>query len=103
MTLQSKVFKRGQLLRAPAIFRKRDGTLFDPVAVTFRVKRPGSSPQVTELVYGVDADVVKNSVGNYHVLLEVDAAGTWHVRWEGSGPFQAADEISFNVKRGAFA
>lgn len=56
-------------------------TAYDPATVRFVVKPP-TGPRVT-LVYGVDAVVVRDSTGVYHVDVELTAQGEWWVRAEG--------------------
>jgi hypothetical protein len=49
-------------------------------------------------VYGTDAELAKDSVGNYHVDLTADAAGRWTFRFEGTGSAPAAAERQFSVE-----
>jgi hypothetical protein len=48
------------------------------------------SGNVTTLTYGVDAAVVKDGTGIYHVDVDVDEEGRWFYRCEGSGTTQQA-------------
>lgn len=76
-----------------------DGVLEDPASVTFAFKKPDDT--TTTLAYGTDIEVVKDSVGKYHVDLEPGAAegGNWRWRWEGP---ESAAEGEFYVRPSAF-
>lgn len=93
-------FVRGQLARVTAAF-KDASVAVDPDTVTFRVRSPAGT--VTAYVYGVDADVVRDGLGNYHVDLALPTAGAWYWRWEATGTYAAAEEGSLLVTKGHFA
>jgi len=76
------------------------GVPVDPDALTVKVRNPAN--EVTTYVYGVDAEVVRDSIGVYHVDVSVDRSGTWRHRWEGTGSNQAAGESSFEVEDSYF-
>jgi len=67
------------------------GTDTDPTTVTFKFKKPGAS-STTSWVYGVDAQVKKTAIGIYYVDLDLDTAGSWSYRWEGTGTVVAAQQ-----------
>jgi hypothetical protein len=67
----------------------------DPTVVKLSFKDP--SDNVTTWIYGTDAEIVKDSTGNYHADIDCDEAGTWYYRWWSTGTGQAADEASFIV------
>lgn len=48
---------------------------------------------------------IKDSVGNYHALVDLTAAypGIWTYRWTGTGACQAAEEDTFYVEKSAFS
>ncbi len=75
-----------------------DKTNTDPGTVTFRHKAPEATVY-TDLVYNVDAAVVKEGTGQYLIHFLPTVAGTWEVRWEGTGgSFQlTADKNKFIV------
>ena len=105
--VSSKTFYRGELLRAPAVFRRTDTqALVDPTDVYLYVKRPGGSPSasISVLHYGPGspAQIVKESQGRYYAEIDLNIAGVWHLRWVGTGAWQAAQELSFNVEKGVF-
>lgn len=72
----------------------------DPTTVRFRYRRDAGA--ITTLVYGTDPEVVKDGTGRYHVELDLNAAGTWHYRFEGTGTHQAAAERSLTVRASSF-
>lgn len=91
-------YVRGSLVRVSGAFTNAAGTAVDPATVTFKSRSPDRSVALSTLVYGVDAALVKDSTGNYHVDVDANANGTWWWRWESTGMSQAADEGSFDVE-----
>ena len=94
-----KQFDKGDAVRVAAVF----GTTavpVDPDAVIFEYYLTGNS--TTTLTYGVDAALVKDSTGHYHVDIDAATAGTWYWRFHSTGNGQAADEGSFKVNSSKF-
>jgi hypothetical protein len=85
----------GQRPRFSAQFRL-GSTLTDPTIVKFIYKKPGASIP-TILVYGVDAELVKEATGKYYVDLLLDEAGLWKWRYESIGVVDSAQQNSFTV------
>ena len=81
------VFNLGQKVRISAVFTGEDGEAADPSAVYAVVKEPGEA--AATYTYGTDPEVVKDSVGNYHVDQALETAGIWAVRWYSMGNVQA--------------
>ena len=71
--------------------------LTDPNQVKFIYQVP-RDPAPTLLVYGVDAALVREGVGLYHVDLSLIEPGTWHWRYESTGTVESAQQGSFRVK-----
>lgn len=73
--------------------RESDGELIDPTTVKFDVKKPDGV--TTAYVYGTDAELVKDAVGQYHAELDLDQSGNWHYRMysEGTGQTAAEDDL----------
>jgi hypothetical protein len=70
--------------------------LADPTAVVFRLYIPGNT--VVVYTYGVNAQLVRDSTGVYHVDYTTSHyPGDWVVRWEGTGACEAATEKAFRV------
>lgn len=94
------VYTKGRLVRFSAVFRNAAGTAADPTGVTFKVRNPAGT--LTTYVYGTDAELVRDSTGNYHVDYTVNASGEWHSRWEGSGAVVTAEESQLLVAPSGF-
>ena len=83
-----EVFNLGQKIRVGYSYTDQAGVAADPGAVFVVVREPGSN--VTTYQYGVDADVVKDDTGEYHIDLPLSIAGIWAVRGYSTGSVQAA-------------
>lgn len=77
---------------------KVDDVLTDPTTVRFGYVRPDATEPIW-LTYLTDLDVQRDAEGVYHVDLELDAAGRWAYRWEGTGEAEGAEERRFYVRR----
>lgn len=89
-------FDLGDLVRCAGAFTTAAGVAVDPSVVTFTWRGP--SGVIASYVYGVDAQLIKDATGNYHVDLSATAAGTWQYRFIGSGAVgQAARGGDFEV------
>lgn len=73
----------GSQIYSSVTFTNAAGTLVDPTGVLFKYKLSNGS--TTTLTYGVDAALVKDSTGVYHVYWTPGAAGIYYMRWETSG------------------
>lgn len=91
---QPNRYALGTAVRCAIVFKDPDAVAADPTGVTFWYRKP-TSPTLTELVYGTDAEVVKDSTGNYHVDVTVDVSGTWYYGFIGTGAIVFADEGRF--------
>ncbi len=54
-------------------------------------------------MYDADVELVRDSMGKYHVEINANAAGFWHYRYESTGDGQAAFEGRFAVDRSNFS
>lgn len=81
------IYQIGQLVRLSASFTDENEAAVDPTTVTVTIVDPSGTS--TPYVYGTDAEVVKDSVGNYHVDYEVDENGLWTHRWVSTGTIAA--------------
>jgi hypothetical protein len=77
----------GQMFRVSWSFTS-NGTPYDPPSV--RIKQIFNNGASTTFTYGVDGQVVKDSVGNYHMDAIGTAAGTFTFRTEGNTPTDKA-------------
>lgn len=88
----------GELVKCTGTFKDENDVVADPSTVTFVYETPAGA--VTELVYGTDAEVVKDSTGVYYVNLDTTGVpGTWKYRFFSSGNGQAAAQSKFKVMR----
>lgn len=88
-------YTSGDLVRCLAAFATTAGVAIDPTAVKFAYRNPAGI--TTVLTYPTDAALVKDSVGNYHVDVNINAAGVWRYRFYSTGTGQAADEGEFSA------
>jgi hypothetical protein len=71
-----------------------NGTPADPTTVTLQVKDPTKT--MTSYTYAL-AQVVKDSVGNYHYDVTPTVSGTWFYGWTSTGTAAADAEAFFTV------
>jgi uncharacterized protein YfaS (alpha-2-macroglobulin family) len=90
----------GTNVTVSAIFKTALGVAADPTAVFFSVKDPEGTQ--SDLTYGDDVEVVKDSTGHYHVDVDANIAGTWLYRFFSTGTGKAAAEGSFTVSPSNF-
>ncbi len=83
----------GDIVRATATFRNIAGVATDPTGVTFKLRKPDGT--TTTYVYPTDAQLVKDSTGNYHVDVTVTLAGFYEWRFEGTGTVTASVDGEF--------
>ena len=93
-------YDRGDLIRCSGVFTDAAGSAQDPDVVIFKFTDPSGT--TTTYTYNAEAELVKDSVGNYHVDVNADATGLWRTRWEATGTGQAADESAFRVAESQF-
>lgn len=90
------VYQKGDLARITGNFKNAAGADADPTTVTFKYTNPAGT--ITTLIYLTDAALVKDSTGNYHVDVSINAAGMWYYRWQGTGAVETAQEGEFCVE-----
>jgi hypothetical protein len=81
-------------------FKNESGVNVDPGGVRVRVKDPRKT--ITVYNYGVDAQVVKESTGKYHIDIYLDKEGDWFVRAEGLTTNRGAVESVLTVAHSEF-
>lgn len=89
----------GDVVRTTATF-KVGGVLTDPTVLSFKFKTPAGV--TTTKVYGIDIEVVKDSVGVYHYDVSLSASGVWSYRWVSTGTAAGASERKMLVKTSEF-
>jgi hypothetical protein len=88
-------YDMGDSVRLKSAFTDINDDPVDPLGgISIIVKKPDGS--AVEYVYGVDADVIRDSVGVYRYTVAIDMVGTWFYRWVGKNA--AEEEKSFYVK-----
>ncbi len=68
----------------------------DPDTVSCIITNPAGI--ITEAVYNTAPELIRDDVGQYHLDVEVDQAGTWWYAFSSTGDGQAADEKYFIAK-----
>ena len=94
-------YDQKDLVRCTATWTNSAGTKIDPTAVIFKFKFTLSGT-ITTYTYGVDAELVKEETGVYHVDIDANASGTWYYRFESTGTGQGADETHFIIHESEF-
>lgn len=90
----------GDLIRCSGVFTNAAGTAIDPDAVLFQFRTPQGD--ITSYTYLTDAELVRDSLGNFHVDIDATESGTWWSRFYATGNGQSADELSFIVSDSRF-
>ena len=93
----SDAYIPGEVARISAHVADITGVAADPGGVRLLVKA-GNAVAVA-YIYGVDAIIVRDSVGEYHADLPITSAGRWAYRWELTAPNAGAAEGTLSVDR----
>ena len=97
----------GQAIRVTAAFVNAAGAAADPTTVSIKfgpiLVNPPPDPTATTLVFGVDAAVIKDSVGNYHADITPSVPATYVFQAVGTGTVAAVSTGRFRVKPSPFA
>lgn len=88
----------GDSRRFSVAFTDINGAAADPSAIAFKMVEPDGTE--TSYVYGTDSELVKDSLGNYHVDWVFSKAGRHIIRFEGTGAVTAAEQDEVYVRRG---
>ena len=96
------VFDVGDVVRSRGVFRNTSNrALVDPTDVYVQVEKPDGS--ITSYHYGIDLNVLRESIGSYTVDVPADQSGNWFVRFYSTGLGQAAQEERFGVRKSRFS
>ena len=95
------IFDIGDAVRIKIAFRNQDGNLDDPTTVTFKYKVTKTGTPVV-YVYGTDAEVVRESVGEYYCDVLVAQSDPHYVSFIGEGGLDAVEEDVFYVNQSYF-
>lgn len=88
-----KSYDVGKIIRCKGTFKNESDALHDPTDVYFELTKPDNT--VVTYHYGVDAQVVRDSLGKYHVLVDGNVPGYWYYKFYATGTGQASDSGSF--------
>jgi hypothetical protein len=91
----------GQRRKATCTFKNDDGELVDPTTVIVTYRKGRSAAEVTK-TFPTNAEVVRESLGVFYILIDQDQGGYWYARFEGTGALVAAQEIEWEVAVSAF-
>jgi len=95
-------YVRGTLARIAISIKNAAGTDVDPTTgPTVKYRNPAGT--VTTKVYPTDTEVVKDSVGDFHIDVDADSEGKWSYYWSGIGTNKGADKGEFIVLDDVFA
>lgn len=95
-----QLFWKGAVVRVTGAFTDPAGEPVDPSTVRFQYRAGGG--EVTTLVYGQDAGLVRDEEGQYHADIPAAEPGRYYWRWESTGTGQAAEEGEFEVSQSRF-
>lgn len=91
----ANAYTLGDSIRLSAAFTNSGGNAVDPGSVVCTVRKPSGSTTTPS--------VTKDSTGNYHSDVDLDAVGEWFYRFEGLTSNKAAAEQRFIVKASLFS
>lgn len=91
------IFDVGDQVRLTATFTDTASAPSDPSEVTLRHRDPAGNV-AAEIYNGGAGNVVRDGAGAYHLDLDIDEAGRWYWRAEGTVTPRAAGERSFEVR-----
>lgn len=95
----AEVYTLGSQPRFSASFQVA-GTDTDPTTTTFRYLEPDGTENA--LAYGIDAEVIRDATGRFHVDIRLEKSGVYYVRWVGTGSAAAASEYAVRCAQSAF-
>ena len=89
------LYPLGDLITVTGTFKTSAGVAFTPTNIFFEYKKPNGTTLI--LQYGVDAALVNDGVGIYHVNLSADLPGIYYYRMYSTGTGQTAKYGQFTV------
>ena len=87
----------GDVTRLTVAFVDLASVATDPTTVTFVMRAPDGT--TTTYVYGTDSELVKDSVGNYHVDWTIAQELRHHYEFNGTGTVIASFPGEFYARR----
>lgn len=92
-----QVYDIGDRRKLSCEIRNENGDLADPTTLVFTMREPDDV--VTEYLYGTDAELVRDTLGIYHVYWDCAQSGFHRWRFEADGEITVAEEAGFTVRR----
>jgi hypothetical protein len=96
----TKLWHIGDLPRITATFTNDAGALVDPDTLVCKVKKPDGT--VTSYVFGTAVELVRDSLGVYHIDIALTQAKNWFYRFEATGTRTVANEGTIIVQDSNF-
>jgi len=91
------IYDFGELVKVSATFKNATtGGVIDPDVVNLSVRT--TAGVVTTYTFSVDANLIKEDVGQYYAMINVNQTGFWFYRWWSAGFGQTAKEKEFKVR-----
>lgn len=94
----TETFDIGDMQSLKIAFTDEAGNAADPTGVTFKMREPDGVE--TTYIYGADAELVKESVGNYQVGWTFNKSGRHIFRFAGAGAVAAAEQNEVYIRKG---
>lgn len=98
MSARPNVHDVGDRVRVWAEFKTAAGVAADPSTVVCKYQDPSGNE--TTVTY--PTSIVQVSTGVYYLDIDVDEAGTWYYRWNGTGDVKASGEHEFTARATQF-
>ncbi len=92
--MAGNIYSVGQIIRL-SVAITQSGSGVDPAALSLIIKDPTGTE--TTFTYA-SAQIQKDSTGNYHYDVTASYAGTYQLRWLGTGSAAGAQQDSFIVQ-----
>jgi hypothetical protein len=86
----------GEVVTLSGAFTNPAGAAVDPSVVTFNLREPDAT--FTAFVFGVDAELIRDGIGLYHVDWTTAKVGSHCWGLAGTGTAQAISEGEFEVE-----
>lgn len=92
------IYSLGALPKLSAIFSIVGGGLIDPTTVACEIEKPDGT--ILPFVYITDPEIVRDSLGTFHMFVDADQSGMWKYRWFSTGTGQTANMRQFRIRPG---
>lgn len=94
--IQAVIFQVGDDAHCRVSFTDRFGSLIDPDSVFFHISDPQGGD--IDYEYLVDAELHRESLGKFYVVVDLTIPGTWKYRFWSTGSGKGSDSGSFTVQ-----